>query len=146
MTQPVAPGGLRLPPSPPLSPGGQREGAKRLTPGGSPANSYVAIDRTKVDPAMVEAAEGMETMFIDYMMKVMRDTVPKNEMDLESPATNIYRGMLDSEYAKSAARAGGVGLADQIIAYLQSQSYTKKEEQAAPALSTGGTHEGQSKR
>lgn len=81
------------------------------------------IDRSKVDPSIVKAAEGMEAMFIDYMMKVMRQTVPKNDMDLESPASDIYRGMLDSEYAEKAAHVGGFGLADQIIDYLQSQRY-----------------------
>ncbi len=78
----------------------------------------------EVDPQLRKAAEGMETMFVDYLMKVMRQTVPKNDMDLESSATEIYRGMLDSEYAEQAVRSRGVGLADQIIAYLQRESYT----------------------
>jgi flagellar protein FlgJ len=89
----------------------------------SPTKTVPHVDRTKVDPQLVKAAEGMEAMFLDYMMKVMRQTVPKNEMDLESPATEIYRGMMDSEYAQKAAHQGGVGLADQIIAYLDAQGY-----------------------
>jgi len=81
------------------------------------------IDRHKVDPKIIQAAEGFEAMFLDYLMKTMRQTVPKNEMDLENGATEIYRGMLDTENAKKAVHAGGVGLADQIIAYLDPQSY-----------------------
>ena len=77
------------------------------------------------DPAIVEAAQGMEAMFLDYMLKVMRQTVPKNEMDLESGATEIYRSMLDSEVAERAARTQGVGLADQLIDYLDSSRYTE---------------------
>jgi Rod binding domain-containing protein len=85
----------------------------------------------------------MEAMFIDYMMKVMRESVPKEDMDLESPATSIYRGMQDSEFAQKAARAGGIGLADQIVAYLESQRYTlPKREQGVPAVQ-GVNHEGQ---
>jgi Rod binding domain-containing protein len=34
------------------------------------------IDRTRIDPKVLEAADGMEAMFLDYMMKVMRQTVP----------------------------------------------------------------------
>jgi flagellar protein FlgJ len=90
------------------------------------------VDKSKVDPEIRKAAEGMEAMFLDYMMKTMRETVPKNEMDLESPATAVYRSMQDSEIAQTAARAGGVGLADQLIAYLDSQRYTLPREQGVP--------------
>ena len=91
-----------------------------------PVRHEPVIDRSKVDPAILEAANGMESMFIEYMMKVMRDTVPENEMDLESPATKVYRGMLDTEYAKKAAATGGIGLGDQVIAYLIERGYTGK--------------------
>ena len=91
----------------------------------------------------------MEAMFLDYMMKVMRETVPKGEMDLENPATGIYRGMLDSELAQKAVKSGGIGLADQVIAYLDSQRYnlpmTRNGSGKSPAQpgenSTGGTDE-----
>ena len=66
-------------------------------------------------------------------------------MDLESPATEIYRSMLDSENAQKAVRAGGIGLSDQIIAYMEAQRYTLPQGHAAPNdVSTGGTHEDQS--
>lgn len=110
------------------------------------------IDKTQVDPENLKAAQGMEAMFLDYMLKVMRETVPKQDMDLESPATNIYRGMQDSEFAQKAARAGGIGLADQIVAYLESQRYTLPRGHGVPARAetahavkaqavTGGTDE-----
>lgn len=89
----------------------------------TPTRVMQKVDRSKVDPQILKAAEGMETMFLDYMMKVMRQTVPKNEMDLESPATEIYRGMLDTQMAEKTAKQGGIGLADQVIAYLQGQGY-----------------------
>jgi flagellar protein FlgJ len=91
------------------------------------------VDKTQVDPQTLKAAQGMEAMFLDYMLKVMRETVPKQDMDLESPATGIYRGMRDSEFAQRAAQAGGVGLADQIVAYLEAQRYTLPRGQGVPA-------------
>lgn len=109
----------------------------------TPTRATPVVDRSKVDPEIVRAAEGMESLFLDFMMKVMRQTVPKNEMDLESPATEIYRGMLDSQTAEKAAKAGGVGLADQMIAYLVGQGYNvnnyKINEQAAKKNPHEGT-------
>ena len=90
----------------------------------SPSKRLEEVDYNKVDPKVLEAAKGFEGLFLDQLMRVMRQTVPKSEMDLENGATEIYRGMLDSEYSKMAANQGGVGLAEQIVAYLQSRGYT----------------------
>jgi peptidoglycan hydrolase FlgJ len=117
----------------PLSiPQGGKPGSA-LTAPVTPGKRVAVIDKSQVDPETLKAAQGMEAMFIDYMLKVMRQTVPKQEMDLESPATGIYRSMQDSEYAQRAARAGGVGLADQIVAYLDSQRYTLPRGHGVPA-------------
>ncbi len=99
-----------------------------LSSASTPNNRIEEVDYNKVDPKLLEAARGFESLFMDQLMKVMRQTVPKSEMDLENPATEIYRGMLDSEYSKIAANAGGVGLAEQIIAYLESNRYTHKQD------------------
>ena len=89
----------------------------------TPGRRLPVIDKRKVDPEILKAAQGMEALFLNDMMKSMRHTIPKNEMDLDGPATDIYRGMLDSEYADKAAKQGGIGLADQIVAYLYAQQY-----------------------
>ncbi len=140
-------------PSSPSPPNAVEPRGSFLTDGATPQNRTYKVDRSKVDPDTLKAAQGMETMFLDYMMKVMRSTVPKSEMDLESPATEVYRSMLDSENAQAAARAGGVGLTDQIIAYLQAQQYNQREAHAPTGAgsqgitpSTGGTRESQSSR
>lgn len=132
-----------------------------LTAPTTPGNRLPVVDKSKVDPQTLKAAEGMEAMFLDYLMKVMRQSVPKNSMDLENGATEIYRSMLDSETAQRAARAGGVGLADQIVAYLEAQRYNLPRGQAVPVAdqrqvpsvdparegrSTGGTNEGHTDR
>lgn len=88
--------------------------------------------RPEAPPEVVAAAEGMEAMFLNHLMKVMRESVPKNDMDLESPATEIYRGLLDTEIADRAAKGSssggqGIGLAEQIIAYLDSRSYHSRD-------------------
>ena len=133
MIRTVAPGVSPFPSSPPDPARAPRDW--RSNPASaptSPVRQLPNIDRANADPQVLKAAEGMESMFLDEMMKVMRQTVPKNDLDLESPATDIYRSMLDSEFAQKAAHQGGVGLADQIIAYLQSQGYTQKRTHTAP--------------
>ena len=94
------------------------------------------IDRSKVDPGLLKSAEGIEAIFLENLFKVMRQTVPKSDMDLESSASQIYRSMLDVEYAQKAAHPGkrgqGVGLADQIIAYFYTRGYYHPQGQGAP--------------
>jgi peptidoglycan hydrolase FlgJ len=118
-----------------------------FSPPTSPERQTAVVDRAKLPPEMVEAAEGMEAMFIDYMMKVMRESVPKTDMGLDSPATGIYRSMQDTEMAQNAARAGGIGLADQILAYMQNQRSPGGQAVSVSrpiTTRTGGTDEDQS--
>src|SRR4051812_33951954 len=81
--KPIAPGAA---PPPSLSetrmkPEKMQWGANALTAPTTPAKRMPVIDKSKVDPQMLEAAEGMEGMFLDYLMQVMRKTVPKNDFD-----------------------------------------------------------------
>lgn len=114
----------------------------------TPSKVETQVKRENVDPQTRAAAEGMEAMFLDYMMQVMRNTVPENEMDLEGPATKIYRSMMDSETTKQAVKTGGIGLADQIIAYLESARYNQMRRTDSPhdISGTGGTDESLTKR
>jgi Rod binding domain-containing protein len=128
--------------------GGLPTGGNALTAPITPDRRLAPVDKRKVDPKMREAAEGMEAMFLDFMMKSMRDTVQKSDMDLENAGTKLYRSMLDTETAKRAAHQGGIGLADQLIAYMESQRYNlprhpTDDRAAAPEPRTGGTHAGQ---
>jgi Rod binding domain-containing protein len=109
----------------------------------TPGKRRPDVDISQAPPELRGAAEGMEAMFLDYMMKVMRETVPKSDMSLDGPAGQIYRSMLDAETAKTAAKAGGVGLADQIVAYMMANRYTRPQGHGVPAERVqGGTHEG----
>jgi flagellar protein FlgJ len=122
-----------------------------LTAPTTPQNRLPVVDRTKVDPRLREAAEGMEAMFLDYMMKTMRASIPKSEMSLDNKGVEVYQSMLDSEMAQKAVRTGGTGLADQLIAYLMTERYNlgntaeasgavPAQHAAAPAAKgTGGT-------
>lgn len=80
--------------------------------------------RQAVDPQLVEAAEGLEAVFVDEMMKAMRKTVEPSEFSMNNSATEIYQGMLDSQYAESAAKAQNIGLSDMIVDYWSRPQYT----------------------
>lgn len=109
----------------------------------SPSQRKEVIDRSKVDPKVLAAADGMEAVFLDMMMKEMRQSVGEDPASPSSQATKIYTSMFDSEVAQRAAEQGGLGISDSIIAYLQSNGYTGNQ---GPAQRTGGTsHEGQLK-
>jgi len=97
----------------------------------TPERRLPAVDKTKVDPQLRNAAEGMEAMFLDFLMQTMRNTVPQSDMSLDTPASRMYTSMLDNEMSQKAARAGGVGLAEQIIAYMESQRYNEMQGQDA---------------
>lgn len=131
---------------------------------GADAPKVARRSREDVDPQVRQAAEGLEAMFLNTMLQAMRGTVEESEYSLENPATKIYRGMLDQEVAGMTARNNSVGLADQIIAYLEQRGYNKgqgslhgraKPEAAQPPPSsstmtakesTGGTDASESRR
>ncbi|MFZ9521614.1 MAG: rod-binding protein [Silvanigrellaceae bacterium] len=74
-----------------------------------------------------KAAQEFETLFVDMMVKSMRQTaVPEDS----SNAEDIYQGMLDSEYSKSMTTANNFGIREQILNWM---------EQADPTLKTANT-------
>ncbi len=106
------------------------------------------IRDSRITPEMRKAAEGLESVFTSEMMKSMRSTVEPSEFSLHNSATDIYQGMLDQEYADTAARQNSLGLSEQIIDYwlrsMPSPQYNEEKNLTQGSVSTGGTHEDQS--
>ncbi|MEN9826023.1 MAG: hypothetical protein RI953_1768 [Pseudomonadota bacterium] len=69
-----------------------------------------------------KAAQEFETLFVDMMVKSMRQTAAPED---SSNAEDIYQGMLDSEYSKSMTTANNFGIREQILNWM---------EQADPSL------------
>jgi flagellar protein FlgJ len=57
-----------------------------------------------------KVAKEFETMFVGMMLKSMRETVGKDKLTNGGHGEEVYRSMLDQEYAKSLTEHGGVGL------------------------------------
>jgi Rod binding domain-containing protein len=63
-----------------------------------------------------QAAQDFESMFLEMMLKSMRQTAMPEDA---SNATDIYTGLLDSEYAKSMSGNGGVGVQQSILEWMK---------------------------
>jgi len=75
------------------------------------ANAPPAVDRA----AIRDAAEMFESYFLQIMFREMRRTTFNEQGFLpKSHAEKIFTEMMDEEVSKSAAAAGGIGIADMI--------------------------------
>jgi flagellar protein FlgJ len=64
--------------------------------------------------AAKKVAKDFEALFVGIMIKSMRDTVGKDGMTYGGHGEEVYRSLLDQEYAKAISDNHGLGLADRI--------------------------------
>lgn len=70
------------------------------------------------DPeALRAAAEQFEALFVQQMLKSMRDTVPEDG-PFASREASTYRAMLDRQLAVDVAASGDFGIADALVRQL----------------------------
>ena len=71
------------------------------------------------DQALKAAAQQFESVFLNMMLKSMREATPQDGM-FDSEQTRMFTGMLDQQLAQSMA-SRGVGLADIMVEQLRGQ-------------------------
>ena len=82
-----------------------------------------ALDRLKLESkqnpekALKSAAQQFEAVFLDMMLKSMRDATPQNGM-FDSQQTKTFTAMLDQQLAQAMSASRGVGLADAMVKQL----------------------------
>ncbi len=112
------------------------------------ASSELAADERSLDAlkrdaqrdpqgAVKKAAQQFEALFMQMVLKSMRDATPKSGL-FDSPGQDMYTGMLDQQLATKVAQSG-TGLADviarQLPRHMDRSSPSKQEMTAtAPAL------------
>ena len=66
---------------------------------------------------MRKAAEQFEAMFIQTMMKTMREATASNEEGdlMGSSSVKTYEALFDQEISQQMAKRGGIGLADMLV-------------------------------
>jgi flagellar protein FlgJ len=67
------------------------------------------------DPQLRKACSELESLFIAYLLKEMRTTIPKSDFINGGRAEEIYTSMLDSEMARDLSAKGGIGLSSILL-------------------------------
>jgi flagellar protein FlgJ len=70
--------------------------------------------KTDAKAATRETAQQFEAMFLQMMMKTMRDAIPKSGLN-ESQAEDTFQGMFDKEVSLAMAKRNSLGLADMLV-------------------------------
>lgn len=74
--------------------------------------------RNAPDAALQKVATQFEALFMQMMLKSMRESVPQDGM-FDSDATRTYMSMLDQQMSTSLAGKSGLGLADVLVKQLR---------------------------
>jgi flagellar protein FlgJ len=92
-------------------------GANWSLPGTGPNMIDATTGKVDRSPASREAAAAkkvakeFEALFVGMMLKSMRETTGKDKLSNGGHGEEIYRSLLDQEYARAMSENGGVGLA-----------------------------------
>ena len=88
--------------------------------------SGLAASQAGEKTALRKAAEQFEALFIQEMLKTMRQTVEKDENNT-SAHMETYESMLDRELALQMSKRGTVGVADMLVAHLERQQQSTEQ-------------------
>ena len=92
-------------------------------------NSYLDFDglgqlkgqaRKDAKGALRETAQQFEALFLQMMMKSMRESIVKSEMS-ESNTMETFEGMFDKEVSVQLAKKNSIGLADMLVKNFEQQ-------------------------
>lgn len=86
-----------------------------------------AIKKTIQQGDIKKASEDFEAYFISFMMKVMRETVPKGSLT-QNRMGDTFQSFYDEAIGREAAKVGGIGLAQYIEAKLREDEVILSEE------------------
>lgn len=95
-------------------------------PTGQLALDVQGVDRLKLlaktdpDRALRGAAQQFEAVFLNMLLKSMRDATPQDS-PFDSDQTRLYTGMLDQQFAQALSKRG-IGLADVMVRQLTRQA------------------------
>jgi Rod binding domain-containing protein len=80
--------------------------------------------RQDAKAATRETAQQFEAMFIQMMMKSMRESVMKSDLSENAPL-ETYQGMFDKEVSMQLAKRNSMGLADMLVKNLEQMEAAK---------------------
>jgi Rod binding domain-containing protein len=71
------------------------------------------------DAQLRKVSKDFETIFLQMMLKEMRNSVQKSGLMGDSQATDMFESMQDEQISKQLASAGGIGIGSMIYGQLQ---------------------------
>lgn len=77
---------------------------------------------------LAQACQDLESLFLTYLLKEMRETIPKDGLLSGGKAEEIYTSLADAELAKELAAGGGIGISRVLLAQLSRTRGTEKDE------------------
>ena len=79
--------------------------------------------------AINEVASQFEALFVQQMMKSMRDAVPKSDL-MNSDHLETYQAMADQQMAVNLSQQGGIGIARMLVEQMQTRGYVAEPQSA----------------
>lgn len=88
--------------------------------------------------AVEEVAAQFESLFLQQMLKTMRDATVKSDL-MNSDSTDTYQSMADQQLALQLSEQGGIGLARMMVEQMQTKGMVSagRPEESSLGLSTG---------
>jgi len=97
-----------------------------------------AQSREGGEEALKEIAAQFESLFIQMMLKSMREASPAEDEIFNSDAMQQYRDLMDQQLALDMAKKGGVGLAEHIMSQMSGKEPPIPNSPSAQALGSVG--------
>ena len=105
-----------------------------LAPTASATRPAVPSTPTGADPAMVKAAREFEAIFVQQLVKVMRQASSASGSGiLTGKKTQVYQDLLDEEMARAMAQSGGLGVADFMLRDMVRRQGAGQKKDSSPA-------------
>ena len=87
--------------------------------------------------AINEVASQFEALFIQQMMKSMRDAVPKSDL-MSSDHLDTYQAMADQRMAVNLSQQGGMGIARMLVEQMQTRGYVAESQSTERGMAPPG--------
>ncbi|MEK6590719.1 MAG: rod-binding protein [Nitrospinota bacterium] len=85
-----------------------------------------SVSKEGEDKKLKKLTSEFESVFLYYVLKSMRDTVPKSGFIYGKSGEEIYRSMMDQEMAKNMAERRETGISDILFKQLATPSQQRK--------------------
>ena len=81
----------------------------------SELNPKLEIRNPKPETGLKKATKEFEAFFLSYMLKTMRESVPKDGLLSGGKGEEIYTSMLDEALSKQMSERGGIGIGELML-------------------------------